>query len=116
MKVKFNVENRKFVSVSKLVISKKSSKSKVKDKVFAVSSIEVNFDNEENKNKKKKKKKKKNDEKKKNSENDENDENVEKINVFLIVKRLFDQKDRRIIDFKKRVSDVKEDYVNISNI
>ena len=125
MRVKLNVENRKSISVSKLVISKKSSKNKVKGKVFAVSSIEVSSDNEKDKNKKKKKKKKKNDEeekndeKKKNDENDENDENnenVERINALFIVKKLFDQKNRKIIDFKKRVNNVKENHVDVSNI
>ena len=116
MKVKLNVEDRKPVLISKLVISKKSSKNKVKNKASAVFSIEVSFDNEKNKNKKKKKKKKKNDEEKEDDENNKNNENVEKINVSLIIKRLFDQKDCKIINFKRRVSDVKENHVDISNI
>ena len=73
----------------------------------------MSSDNEKNKNKKKKKK---NEEKKKNDENDENDENVEKINVFFIVKKLFDQKNRKIIDFTKRVHDLKKNHVDVSNI
>ena len=119
--MKLNVKSRKFVSVSKFVTSKKSLKSKVKDKVFIALSIEVNSDNEKNKNKKnkkKKKKKKKNDEndEKKNDEKKKNDENVERINAFLIVKKLFDQKNYEIIDFKRRVNNVKEDHINVSNI
>ena len=54
--------------------------------------------------------------KKKNYENDENDENVEKINASFIVKKLFDQKDHKIIDFTKRVNDLKKNYVDVSNI
>ena len=109
LKKKFNVESRKPVSISKLVTSKQSSKSKIKNKVFAAFSIEVNFDNDEKKNdKKKKNNKKKND--------NENNKNVEKINVFFIVKKLFDQKNRKIINFTKRVNDVKENYVDVSNI
>ena len=80
--MKLNVKGRKSISALKLVISKKSLKSKaVKDKTFAIFSIEVSFDNEKNKNKKKKKKKKK----KKNDEKKKNNDDVEKTNVFLIV-------------------------------
>ena len=106
MRVKLNVKDRKSVSVSKLVISKKLSKSKVKGKAFAIFSIEMSSDNEENKNKEKKKKKKK--KKKKNDEDNKNNENIEKINVSLIIKKLFDQKNRKIVDFKRRVNDVKK--------
>ena len=72
----------------------------------------MSSDNEENKNKKKKKK---NDEKK-NDENNENDENVERINASFIVKKLFNQKNYKIIDFTKRVNDLKKDHVDVSNI
>ena len=113
MKLKFNVKGRKFISISNFVILKKSSKSKVKDKVFTAFLIEVNSDSKKNKNKKKKKK---NDEKKKDDKNNENDEDVERINVLLIVKKLFDQKNCKIIDFTKRVNDLKKNYVNVSNI
>ena len=103
MKVKLNVEGRKSVSTSKLVISKQSSKSIIKDKVFAVFSIEMNSDNEKKKNKEK------------NAKNDKKKKNVENINAFLIVKKLFDQKNRNIIDFKKRVNDVKKNHINVSS-
>ena len=86
MKMKLDVKDRKPISASKLVISKKPSKSKaIKGKALAVFSIEMSSDNEEDKNKEKKKKKKK-----KNGEKEKNDDDVEKINVFLIVKKLFD--------------------------
>ena len=86
-------------------------KNKVKDKIFTIFSIEISSDNEKNKNKKKNKKK--------NNENDEkknNNKNVKKINVFFIVKKLFNQKNYNIINFKKRINDVKKDYINFSNI
>ena len=108
LKIKFNVRDWKSVSILKLVISKQSSKSKIKDKTFAVSSIEISFDNEKKNDEKKKNDKEKND--------NENDENIERINVFLIVKKLFDQKNYKIIDFTKRVNDVKENHVNVLNI
>ena len=102
--MKLDVEDRKSVSTSKLVISKKSSKSIIKDKVFAVFSIEVSSDSEKKKNKEK------------NAKNDKKKKNVENINASFIIKKLFDQKDRSITDFKKRVNDVKKDHINISNI
>ena len=111
--MKLNIRGRKSIPTSKLVISKKSPKSKaIKDKVFAVSPIEVSSNNEKNKNKKKKKKKKK----KENDEKKKNNDDVEKINASFIAQKLFDQKNRKIIDFKRRVNDVKKNYVNILNI
>ena len=53
---------------------------------------------------------------KKNDENDENNENVEKINTFLIIKKLFDQKNHEIIDIKRSVSDVKKNHIDVLNI
>ena len=108
MKVKLDVEDRKFVSTLKLVISKKLSKNIIKDKVFAVFLIEVSSDNEKKKNKEKNAK---NDKKKKN----EKKQSVKRINVCFIIKRLLNQKDYSIINFKKRVNDVKKDYINVSN-
>ena len=104
--MKLNIKNRKFIPALKLMISKKSSKSKaVKSKVLAVLSIEVSSDSEKNKNKKKKEKKKK--KKKKNDEKKKNNDDVKRINAFLIIQKLFNQKNRKITDFKKRVNDVK---------
>ena len=78
MKMKLDVEDRKSISTSKLVISKKSSKSIIKDKVFAVFSIEVSSDNEKEKNKEE------------NAKNDKKKKNVENINAFFTIKKLFD--------------------------
>ena len=44
MKLKLSVENRKLISTSKLVISKKLSKNIIKNKVFLIFLIEVSFD------------------------------------------------------------------------
>ena len=106
--MKLNLRGRKLISVSKLVISKQSSKSKVKDKVFAAFLIEVSSDNET----------KKNDEKKKKNDENENEKekNVEEINVSVIIKSLFDKKNCSIIDFKRHVNDVKKNYINVLNI
>ena len=71
MKVKLDVEDPKFVSTLKLMISKKLLKNIIKDKVFTVFSIEVSSNNEKKKNKKKNAKndkKKKNEKKKKKNE------------------------------------------------
>ena len=106
--MKLNIENRKLISNSKFVISKQSSKSKVKNKTFAILSKEMNSDNERKRLTRRKRIIKKND--------DENDENFEKMNVFLIVKKLFDQKNYKIVDFTKRINDVKTNHVDVSNI
>ena len=69
--MKLNVKDRKSVSTLKLVISKKLSKSIIKDKVFAAFLIKVSSDNEKKKNKEKNAKndkKKKNEKKKKKNE------------------------------------------------
>ena len=81
--MKLNVEGRKSIPTSKLVVLKKLLKSKaVKGKAFAIFSIEVSSDNEKNKNKKKEKKKKK--KKRENIEKKKNDDDVERTNVFFI--------------------------------
>ena len=115
MKVKLDVEDRKSISTSKLVISKKLSKSIIKDKVFVALSIEVSSDNEKKKNKEKNTKNDEKKNKKKNENENEKKQSVEKINVSLIIKKLFDQKDRSIINSKKRVNDVEKDHINVSN-
>ena len=106
MKVKLNVEGRKPIPASKLVAPKQPPKSKAKDKAPAVSPIEVSSDSEEKEN---------GEEEEDDEEKDDNedDEDVERINAPLIAKKLFDQEDRRIIDSTKRVSDVKEDHVDV---
>ena len=111
MKVKLDVGGRKPIPTSKLVASKKPPKSKAaKSKALAAPPIEVSSDSEKDKNKKKKKKKKEKDGEKK-----KDDDDVEGTNAPLIAKKLFDQKDRRITDFKRRVNDVKEDHVDVSS-
>ena len=110
--IKLRLKSSKSILISKLVSSKKSSKSIVKDKSFATLStftvplIEVSFDNEKNENQKENEKK--NEEQKK--------ENIERTDVSVIIKKLFDKKDRSITDFKKRVNDVEKDHINVSNI
>ena len=106
--MKLNVEGRKPIPASKLVAPKQPPKSKAKDKAPAVPSIEVSSDSEEKENGEK--------EEDDEEENDnENDEDVEEINAPLIAKKLFDQEDRRITGYTKRVSDVEEDHVDVPN-
>ena len=49
-------------------------------------------------------------------ENEKNVKNVKKTDVVVMIKTLFEKKDRKIIDFKKRVSHASKDDFNISNI
>ena len=71
---------------------------------------------------KKRKRKRKNitrkkyNEKTKHNKKKKNNKNVKRINVFLIVKKLFNYKNYKTINFKKHVNDVKKSYINILNI
>ena len=48
--------------------------------------------------------------------NEKNVKNVKKIDIVVMIKTLFEKKNRKIIDFKKRVSHALKNDFNISNI
>ena len=48
--------------------------------------------------------------------NEKNVKNVKEIDVVVMIKALFEKKDCRIIDFKKRVSHALKDDFDVSNI